>query len=325
MADATLARLGVLNGTSDGSWEQENAVFLEIFSGEVLTAFNTTNIFKDLHRVRTITEGKSASFPALGKMTARYHTPGKPVLGSNNPVIGKRTIAVDDLLLADVFIDDLEDAKLHFDVRQEYSKQLGIVLSNRFDQKIARLGYLAARGTAVTPDHSGGTVLKNTSAATDKAVLTSLIFSAAQALDEKDVPDEDRHIILKPAQYYLLVQHTDLLNKDWGGGGSLKDAALPEIANMKVHKSNNLPNGTNITTKVDGENNDYTGDFRDSVALVMNRQAVGTVKLFDLATEMSGKDFHVMYQGDLILAKYAMGHGILRPECAVEISKAASS
>ena len=324
MTDATLARLGVLNGTSDGSWEQENAVFLEIFSGEVITTFNTTNIFKDLHRVRTITEGKSANFPALGKATARYHVPGTPILGSNNPKIGKRVIAVDDLLIADVFIDDLEDAKLHFDVRSEYSKQLGIALSNGFDQKIARLGYLSARGAAVTTDHKGGTVLKNTSAATDVAVLRGMLFTAAQTFDEKDVPEEDRHIVVKPAQYYMLVQDTTLLNKDWGGTGALATANLPQIANMTVHKSNNLPNGTNITAKVTGENNDYTGDFTNSVALIMNRQAVGTVKLFDLSTEMSGKDFHLMYQGDMIVAKYAMGHGILRPECAVEISKAAA-
>jgi hypothetical protein len=324
MADATLARLGILNGTSDGSWEQDNAVFLEIFSGEVLTVFNTNNIFKDLHYVRTITEGKSASFPALGRANARYHTPGTPILGNNNPDIGKRTISVDDLLIADVFIYDLEDAKLHFDVRREYSKQCGIALSNRFDEKIARLGYLAARDSAVTSDHNGGTVLKNAAAATDVAVLRDLFFKAAQTLDEKDVPEEDRHIIVKPAQYYMLVQDTTLLNRDWGGRGALATADLPMIANMTIHKSNNLPNGNNITDAVAGENNDYTGDFTDSVALVMNKQAVGTVKLFDLAVEMSGKDFHVMYQGDLMVAKYAMGHGILRPDCAVEISKSAT-
>lgn len=322
--DATLAKLGVLNGVSDGSWEQENTMFLEIFSGEVLTTFNTTNIFKDLHRVRTITEGKSANFPALGKAKARYHKAGTPILGSNNPKLGKRTIVVDDLLISDVFIDDLEDAKLHFDVRSEYSKQCGEALSHRFDQKIARLGYLAARGSAVTEDHKGGTVLKNVGAATDVAVLRDLLFKAAQTLDEKDVPEEDRHIIVKPAQYYMLVQDTKLLNKDWGGDGSLSKAELPRVANMAIHKSNNLPNGENITEKIEGENNDYTGDFTNSVALVMNRQAVGTVKLFDLACEMTGKEFHVVYQGDLILAKYSMGHGILRPECAVEISKAAA-
>jgi len=68
--------------------------------------------------------------------------------------------------------------------------------------------------------------------------------------------------------------------------------------------------------------NDYTGDFTKSVALVMNRQAVGTVKMFDLAVEMTGNDFHAMYQADMVIAKYAMGHGILRPDCAIEIATA---
>lgn len=322
MANASLARLGPLNGASDGSWEQENANFLQVFSGEVLTAFETATIFKALHRVRTIDHGKSASFPVLGKMTARYHTPGTPILGSNNPPIGQRVIAIDDLLIADVFIYDLEDAKLHFDVRREYSHQLGVSLAQRFDEKIARLGYLAARSPATTAHHHGGTTLTHASAATDANALRELIFKAAQTLDEKDVPETDRHIILKPAQFYMMVQDTNLLNKDWGGRGELATASLPMIANMTVHKSNNLPNGQNITAKVPGENNDYTGNFTKSVALVMNRQAVGTVKLFDLAVEMSGGDVHVMYQGDLVVAKYAMGHGILRPDCAVELATA---
>ena len=322
MANATLAKLGVRNGVSDGSWAQENANFLEVFSGEVLTAFETATIFRDLHRVRTITHGKSAAFPVLGKTTARYHTPGTPILGSNNPKIGQRTINIDDLLIADIFIYDLEDAKLHFDVRKEYSHQLGVSLAQRFDEKIARLGYLAARATAATSDHFGGTTLTHANAATDPNELRKLIFKAAETLDDKDVPEPDRHIVLKPAQYYMMVQDTNLLNKDWGGVGALATASLPMIANMSVHKSNNLPNGKNISSPVAGEQNSYTGNFTKSVALVMNRQAVGTVKLFDLAVEMSGEDVHVMYQGDLVVAKYAMGHGILRPDCAVEIATA---
>jgi hypothetical protein len=119
--------------------------FSKFFSGEVLSVFNTKNIFKDLHRVRTITEGKSASFPALGKATAVITLPEPLFLEAIIPRSVKRVIAIDDLLISDVFIDDLEDAKLHFDVRSEYSNQLGIALSNKFDEKIARLGYLAAR------------------------------------------------------------------------------------------------------------------------------------------------------------------------------------
>ena len=317
-----MAKLGVRNGVSDGSYEQENANFLTVFAGEVMTTFDRTTIFKEYHRIRTISHGKGASFPAIGKMNARYHKPGEPILGSNNPKIGERTINIDDLLISDVVIYDLEDAKLHFDVRNEYSRQCGVVLAQTFDKKIALLGYLAARATGVTTDYAGGTQLTHASAATDAAQLRSLIFKAAQTMDEKDVPEEDRNVFVMPAQYYMLVQDTTLLNKDWGGAGALSTATLPRVANMAIHKSNNLPNGSNITTGVVGENNDYTGDFTKSVALVMNRQAVGTVKMFDLAVEMTGNDFHAMYQADMVLAKYAMGHGILRPDCAIEIATA---
>lgn len=322
MTNAILTRLGVKNGVTDNSWEQNNANFLHIFAGEVMTTFDTLTIFKELHRMRTITSGKGASFPYLGNMTARYHVPGEPIVGSNNPKIGERTINIDDLLIADVSIYDLDDAKLHFEVRGEYSRKLGVALSNRFDQKIARLGYLAARAAGVTTDYAGGTVLKHADAATDTTQLVNLIFKAAETLDNKDVPQEDRHVIVKPTQFYMLVRNTDLLNTDWGGQGALATARLPLVANMAVHKSNNLPNGTNVAAPIAGENNSYTGDFTKSVALIMNKQAVGTVKMFDLAVEMSGHDYHVMYQSDLVVAKYAMGHGILRPDCAVEIATA---
>ena len=53
--------------------------------------------------------------------------------------------------------------------------------------------------------------------------------------------------------------------------------------------------------------------------LVCHPSAVGTVKLMDLATEM---DYDIRRQGTLMVAKYAMGHGVLRPESAVGIKDA---
>jgi hypothetical protein len=43
------------------------------------------------------------------------------------------------------------------------------------------------------------------------------------------------------------------------------------------------------------------------------------VKLLDLAMEMG---YDIRRQGTLIIAKYAQGHGILRPEGAIEFKKA---
>jgi len=61
MANATPSRLGQALATGGNE-----ALFLKVFSGEVLTAFNNNNIFMDKHTVRTISSGKSASFSFVG-------------------------------------------------------------------------------------------------------------------------------------------------------------------------------------------------------------------------------------------------------------------
>ena len=47
-----------------------------------------------------------------------------------------------------------------------------------------------------------------------------------------------------------------------------------------------------------------------------HKSAIGTVKLMDLAVE---SEYSMSKQSTLMLAKYAMGHGILRPEGAVSV------
>ena len=58
------------------------------------------------------------------------------------------------------------------------------------------------------------------------------------------------------------------------------------------------------------------GDYTKTLGLVMHPSAVGTVKLMDLSME---GEYQINRQGHLMVAKYAVGSGILRPEAAVEI------
>lgn len=321
MSQAILSRPGVLNGVTDGSWEQDNANFLKVFTGEVLTAFNETNVMKNLHLERTIQHGKSASFPAIGKAKARYHKPGTAILGSNKIPHGERLIHIDDLLIADLFLDDLDDAKNHFDVRGMYSKELGDAMARAYDKRTLQTVVLAARSGPAVTGLPGGSVLTNAAFATDSDALVAAAFTCAQTLDEKDIPENDRHMVLLPAQYYLLCQNTKVLNKDWDGSGSFSKGKCPEIAGLSLVKSNNVPK-ENVTA-TEGERNVYHGDFSKTVASCFHRTAIGTVKLKDLVVQKSGGDVEIMYQGTLMVARYAMGHGILRSECAIELSKGA--
>ncbi len=314
ISNANLSNLGQINGQGD-----TRATFLTVSMAEVLSAFQENNVMKDLHRERTITHGKSATFPTSWKATAKYHQRGTPILGSNNILHGQRIINIDDLLIADTVIYELDEAMNHYDVRSIHTTELGAALARAYDEKCLKVAVLAARATGVTDNSYGGSTITDANMATDGQVLANALFSAAQTLDEKDVPIQDRALVVKPAQYYLMAATKDLLNKDWGGAGVYADGSILYVAGIKIIKSNNVPS-TNIADASDGEKNTYHGDFSKTVGVVLTKDAIGTVKLKDLAMEITSGDFRIMYQADLMVAKYAMGHGILRPECAVELA-----
>ena len=311
-----MAAPGQLNGQG-----LTDAQFLKIFTGEVLKAFNETNIMKGLHRERTIEHGKSASFPTVWKAAAEYHKPGTPILGNNKILHGERIINIDDLLTSSVFIPNIDEAKNHFDVRGDYSREVGNALARTFDQQTMRVACLAARAAGAVTGEPGGSAFSNASYASDGKKLAGGIFTCAQTFDEKDVPDaNDRIVVVRPAQYYLLAQTTDLINKDYGGAGVYAEGSILKVANISIKKSNNVPNA--VVAATEGENNTYNGDFSKTIGICFTKDAIGTVKLRDLKTQMTSGDFNIVYQGTLIVATYAMGHGILRPQCAVELTTA---
>lgn len=305
MADAIALRVGANNAGAD-----KRELFLKKWSGEVLTAYEEINVTAGRFHERNITSGKSAQFPATWKVNASYHTPGQEILGQASNV-GERVILVDDLLIAPVFIPNIDEAMNEYEYRAIYSTECGRALSYQRDKNILQVGVLAARASATVTGAYGGAELVNANFKTVAADLAAGMFSAAQTFAEKDVPDMERWAFLRPAQYYLLAQSTNVINKDWGGEGSYAKGEVKMIADIPLLKTNHLP----ITNIVSGPAA-YQGDFSTTAALVAHKAAVGTVQLMGLATEM---DYQVNRQGTLIVSKYALGHGILRPECSVEL------
>lgn len=309
MSNATVLTFGQNNGSG-----ASDALFLKVFGGEVLAAFEEANKVMDKHTVRTIGSGKSASFPATWKVNAGYHTPGAEIVGQNSNV-SERIITIDDLLLADVFIANIDEAKSHYDVRSIYSKECGRALANQWDKNVLQVGVLAARASATVTGANGGTVLTSSTTLykTSASDLNAGLLASSQAMDEKDIPEsEEKFAFMRPAQYYLLTQVKELISRDYvDGNGDMAKGVVYYSGGCRLVKTNHMPNA-NITSGPSA----YQGDFSKTAALVMTKQAVGTVKLLDLAQEMG---YDIRRQGTLIVAKYAVGHGILRPECAVEL------
>ena len=334
------SRSGLISGGSDN-----DALFLKVFSGEILTAFEQNNVMKDLHLMRTITSGKSAQFPVSGIATAKYHTPGVNIADSGNSMLSsigmnERVITIDDVLVSSTFIANIDELKSHYDVRSIYASELGKALAKRFD--IATMKTLfAAAGTGASAPQAGGNSISGATTNTTAGIVDAL-YAAATKLDEVDAPSEGRFAIVTPAQYYkLLTADNVAINKDTSGGSA--DAArgtIVEVAGIQLKKSNNflevIAEGNISVDQSSADNDDgsanndpfggsgvgYNGDFSalnnsgEHGILVGTKEAIGTVKLLDLATE---SEYQIERQGTLFVAKYAMGHGVLRPECAVKI------
>ena len=340
----TPSRLGQSGGAGD-----TDALFLKVFANEVLTTFEETNVMKDLHTVRTISSGKSAQFPTMGKATAKYHTPGEDVFETTDGTKyvtalthKERIINIDDVLIAATSIANIDELKNHYDVRSAYSTELGRALSKRFDLATMRTLVAASQVDAAgraNPDAGQGIKIDlgtTTGAPADLSTAANLIQTfrlIAQKLDEQDIPSEDRFVILTPQLYYLLAgSDSAAINRDFGGAGSIATGNVLQLVGLKIYSSTHL---TDITTAevtsddVNANNNPFDDADGGTAAkgyldaggatlqfVAGHKTAIGTVKLMDLAVE---SEYSIPKQATLMLAKYAMGHGILRPEGAVSV------
>jgi hypothetical protein len=339
VANTLVTSVGSINNTSSTplalgtAYDTKYATYLKLFTGEMMKAYESATIAKGTVMSRSLRGGKSAQFIFTGRMTAAYHEPGTPILGSNNPPVAEKTIVMDDLLVSSAFVYDLDETLAHYSLRSEISAKIGHALAEAYDKKIFRQIAKAAREahpiTAAPGPEPGGSIIQlGVTKEYDAQALVDAFFEAASIMDEKNLPKQGRCAVLSPRQYYALISQVDtnILNRDFGSGqGNLNSGeGLYEIAGISIKRSNNLPFLAGAVASVNGENNDYSGDFSTSCGLIYQKDAVGVVEAIGPQVQTTGSDVRTMYQGDIIVGRLAMGAGTLNPAAAIELQSARS-
>ncbi|MDY0214985.1 MAG: phage capsid protein [Bacilli bacterium] len=294
------------------------ASFLKIFAGEVLGAFERMTKTMDKHIIRTISNGKSASFPVMGRATAKYLVPGANLDDQRAKIEhNEKIIPIDGLLTSDVFITDIEEAMNHYDVRTEYSRQMGEALALAADAAVLAEASNLVLATANVPDGAGkpkgtgvgGRYVTGVSAQTaafGQKIIEGLM-SARATMTKNYVPGSERYFFCTPEVYtaILLALLPNVAN--YPALIDIETGNIKNVAGFEVIEVPHLLDGG-----VDGK---HAFDAKFTAAKItgvaMHRSAVGTVKLRDLAMEQARR---AEYQSDQIIGKYAMGHGGLRPE-----------
>lgn len=292
------------------------------YSGMVLEAYNKATVTEGRHIQRTISSGKSAQFPAFGTVATVFHTRGTEItfqqVGSN-----ERVIAIQDLLLAPIFVDFLDEAKSHFDIRRPYATQQGSALAVAADLRVLMSFIAASRMSTANITGAQGTPagqrVTGATIGTDAAVLRAGIYDAAEILDENNIPASDRYVFLAPGQFYLLIQDGEFIDRDFvdAGNGDRSRAIMRNAADFAVIKTNNLPTASEVGDTAFPTN--LRLDYTTTVAVTGHMSAAGSVSLVGLSFE---SEWDANRQGHMLIAKYAKGFDYLRPEAAVELATA---
>ncbi len=338
-------------GTSRTAGASDRQLAIKVFSGEVLTAFETNNIFLAKVQSRTIASGKSASFPVIGKYDSAIstHVPGTDIT-PNLINAGERVIEIDELKYASVFVDSFEEAMAHYETRSQYSSEMGRRLAKTVDTAIITQLDNCVKNAANTGDVNGGE-------GQPYSDVTAFSASVAYAIGDRVSYSDVVYVFTAAhaagawnaahAAAVSVLSVTTASASSQGAKGDLILASLFDaqttmdeedvpgdrcvvvspknynrlVQSGAVHKDMTQGGNGGIDTgkvvQVAGHNILVSNNIGSSDIYMFTQNAVGVVKLLDIKSEVN---YIPEKLGDLMTSSYAMGFGVLNNGCVIKLA-----
>ena len=245
--------------------------------------------------------------------------------------------------------------KIGYALAEKYDRLIfrAVARGARAASPVSATGFVEPGGTQIRVGSS-----TNESDAFSSTALVSAFYDAAAAMDEKGISSDGRCAVLNPRQYYELIQavgSNGLVNRDAQGSALQGGNGIIEIAGIHIYKSMNIPFLGKYGTKFGGTTGQTspgnTGDFigpaledasgattginndygtaaevaATSCGLIFQKEAAACVEAIGPQVQVTSGDVSVIYQGDVILGRLAMGADYLNPAAAVELYVGASA
>ena len=239
--------------------------------------------------------------------------------------------------------------KIGYALAEKYDRLIfrAITRGARAASPITKTNFVEPGGTQIRVGTS-----TNDSDAFSSTALVNAFYEAAAALDEKGVSSAGRVAVLNPRQYYALITeagNNGLINRDVQGTALQSGNGVVEIAGIQIYKSMNIPFlgkygtafggttgktapsnlGSHIGPALENANGSQTGIKNDygqaaevgakSCGLIFQKEAAGCVEAIGPQVQVTSGDVSVVYEGDVILGRMAMGADYLNAAAAVEL------
>jgi hypothetical protein len=180
--------------------------------------------------------------------TVKINTIGAVTIGTYDKVAGignpqelnsaQKTLTIDQAKFYNFTVDDVDAAQANVDLLSGGIVEASYGLANVVDQYIAGFYTEVNAGNTIGDDTTP--IVPTSATAYDYLVDLGVI------LDENDVPEGDRFVVV-PAFFYGLLIKDPRYTKD---ANVMRTGFVGSIDNMSVYKSNNVPNTTGVKYKI---------------------------------------------------------------------------
>jgi len=177
--------------------------FVDLFDSEVKQAYQAESLLRGTMRTRTGVAGNTVKFPTIGKGVATLRVPQTDVTPLN-VTYGRVTATMEDFIAAE-YSDIFQQSHINFDERSELVQVVSKSIARRMDQ-IMIDALNAATGTSTVATTVGG-------AGTNMNI--EKLRATAKALNEKNVPSENRRLLMHASQLDALLGETEITSQDF--------------------------------------------------------------------------------------------------------------
>ena len=272
--------------------------FVQLFDAEVHQAYQSSAVLNGAARTRTGVVGSTVNFPKVGKGQASVRTPATDVVPLNT-AFSSVSCSLTDYVAAE-YSDIFVQTKINFDERRELAQVVGNAIGRRQDQVL-----LDALGTA-----SAGSTVANTVVTTGSATATNLnvgkIIEAKKLLDKKNVPAQNRHMIIHANNLSGLLSDERAISSDFQTIQALVQGSINQMMGFTFHILGDRDEGG---LSIDGSN--------DRTCFAFHQSAVGVAVGIAPSTEIN---YIAEKTSFLVTGKLSMGSVVIDTDGLVDVT-----
>lgn len=208
----------------------------EVWSKKVIKEVESKLVLANLvdrYDVDVAKSGKSIHVPSVSNLVANDKVAGVEV-SPQAPTETEVEISLDQHKESSFLVEDILKIQSQYDLMGAYTGKASYAIAKAVDSSLATLA-------------SG---FSQTYGAYNTAITTDVVLDSIQALDDADVPQEDRHFVFRPDVKRDLLDLSTYTSKDFVGGTPVSTGMIGDLYGVKTYMSTNIVKSGNNTNNM---------------------------------------------------------------------------